>query len=307
MRFAILGSGSKGNSLVIESGTTRLLIDAGYSPRETKARLESLGLALTDLTALLITHGHGDHVKGAKQLAGALGLPTYTTAETKRFTAAFGGIRNHVPVVAGTPFRVADLEIFPAATPHDAPGSVAYVVDNGDEVFGICTDLGAPAESVGAALARCHALVLEFNHDSKMLKDGPYSAALKRRIGSPRGHLNNMDAARLLELAARPHLTRVLLAHLSEVNNTPALALAAARSVIADPAIEVAIAPQHHPTGWLAVRRAGVGRPADSATVTARAPVAPLPPAAAALGVAHRARERQLALFSASTTTTRSA
>jgi phosphoribosyl 1,2-cyclic phosphodiesterase len=291
VRFAVLGSGSKGNAIVVEGGGVRVLVDCGYGPREIKRRLEHLEVDVRNLDALLITHGHGDHVKGARQLAGALHIPTYATEQTKRFCHGFGGLRNATLFSPGERFAVGGLSILPVATPHDAPGSVCFVLDDGEERLGVCTDLGAPTAPIAAALSTCHALVLEHNHDLDMLQRGPYSAALKRRIASTRGHLSNDDGARLLGMSSRGSLTRVLLAHLSEVNNTPALALAAARPVV-DPDVEVAIAPQHHPTGWLRARRARVAPSAHGSTSAGAGAVTP-----SARADRHAALERQLALF----------
>lgn len=291
MRFAILGSGSKGNSLVIEGGGRTILVDCGYGPKEIKRRLASLDVDIRAVDALLITHGHGDHTKGAKQLAGSLGIPTYATEETKRFCAGFTGLKNHVPISSQRELKLGGLTVRPQATPHDAPGSVCFVIDDGDEVFGVCTDLGVPALPVARALSVCDALVLEHNHDAEMLRTGPYNLSLKRRIAGPRGHLSNVDGATLLGMAmglSPGTLTRVLLAHLSEVNNTPALAMAAARPFVDGKDIELAIAPQHHPTGWLKVRRTR-GKPTG--------PVAEMRVAAAAAPTQHLALQRQLSLF----------
>jgi phosphoribosyl 1,2-cyclic phosphodiesterase len=287
VRFAVLGSGSKGNALVIQGGGKTLLIDCGYGPREIKRRLAFLDVDITAIDALFITHGHGDHTKGAKQLAGSLGIETYATLETKRFCAGFGGLKNHVPISSPNELRLGGLTVRPQATPHDAPGSVCFVIEDGDHAFGICTDLGGPALPVARALSGCDSLVLESNHDKEMLRTGPYTTSLKRRIAGPRGHLSNDQGATLLEMIVRGspgRLTRVLLAHLSEVNNTPALALAAARPVIDGKDVELTIAPQHHPTGWVKVRRTG-SRP-------------PVPVAVARAPARHAALARQLSLFS---------
>lgn len=296
MRFAVLGSGSKGNCLVIEGGGRTVLVDCGYSPREVKRRLQYLDVDMRKVDALLLTHGHGDHVKGAKQLAGALGIPTYATEETRRFCSGFTGLRNHVPILSQAPFMLGGLTVTPQATPHDAPGSVCFVVDDGDEAVGYCTDLGVPAAPVARTLSACDALVVELNHDPEMLRKGPYSPALKRRIASPRGHLSNEEGAQLIAAAIKlspGRLTRVLLAHLSEVNNTPALALAAARPIVDGMDIEVAIAPQHHPTGWLRARRK------RSPSASPRAPSQEASPEIHA-PARHAAMERQLALFATS-------
>jgi hypothetical protein len=163
-----------------------------------------------------------------------------------------------------------------------------------------------PAGPVARALSVCDALVLEHNHDLEMLRNGPYTPALKRRIESPRGHLSNEQGAELLaaamKLGGHGRLTRVLLAHLSEVNNTPALALAAARPAVDGMDVEVAIAPQHHPTGWLKARRKRTSPAlAVHAAPSAHHDVAPpiarvVPPAPVVIG-RHAAMERQLALF----------
>lgn len=254
MRIAILGSGSKGNCLVVDGGGTVVLVDVGFAPREVRRRLQHLGLDLGDIQAIVITHAHGDHIKGASQLAGSLGLATYATEATKRFASTWTSLKRHVPVIPGDAFAIGGLRISPTKTCHDEPGSVCYAIDDGDEAFGICTDLGLVDDAVAAGLRNVDTLMLEFNHDRHMLQTGPYPQHLKRRVGSRYGHLNNDDAARLLSMTATPSLSRLLCAHLSEVNNTPDKALTAARTVLDGRDVEVAVAPQHAPTGWLRVR-----------------------------------------------------
>lgn len=247
-------------------------------------------------------------------MAATLGIPTYATQGTQRFCAGSGGLRNVVPIVAGQSFHLGGLQVLPVATPHDAPGSVCFVIHDGAECLGVCTDLGMPTQEVADALRTCNALVLEHNHDPDMLQRGPYSPALKRRIASPRGHLSNADGARLLGAARHVGLTRVLLAHLSEVNNTPELALQAARTVVDGADIELSIAPQHHPTGWLRphrrqdasmheVRRAARREP-PTVVVSTSSPPEVMPERGAAPNssptpLQQRALERQLALFTA--------
>ncbi len=254
MRFAVLGSGSKGNSLVIDGGGVVVVIDVGFGPKELRRRMQHLDVDLKDIDAILITHAHGDHVKGARQLAGTLGKKTYATAQSARFANTFTSLKNHEAITAGERFCVGGLSILPVKTCHDEPGSVAYVIDDGDCAFAICTDLGDPSDDVGVGLRGTDSLVLEFNHDADMLKRGPYTAHLKRRIASRYGHLENSAGATLLQKALSPQLGRLLCAHLSEVNNTPQLALKAARSVVDGHDVSVAVAPQHAPTEWLRVR-----------------------------------------------------
>lgn len=326
MRVAILGSGSKGNCLVVESGGCVVLVDVGFGPREVRRRMQHLGLDLTDVDALVITHAHGDHVKGARQLAGSLNVPTFATEATRRFASTFTAFKGHVPVVPGERFAVGALTFLPTKTCHDEPGSVCYAIDDGDEAFGICTDLGLVDERVAAGLRGVDTLMLEFNHDRHMLQTGPYPTHLKRRVGSQYGHLNNDDAARLLGMAVTPSLSRLLCAHLSEVNNTPDKALAAARTIVDGRDIDVAVAPQHAPTGWLRVRyRGDGGRPAprvDRAAIvdavvtttlapaTAKAPAMAGAPRPARIPLREVVRERQMRLFgpasATATTATRS-
>ncbi len=269
MRFCIVGSGSKGNAVVVDGGGVRVLIDAGFAPRELRRRMAHLDIAPDHLDALVLTHAHGDHVKGAKQLAVNLKIPTYATDATKRFASTFTSLRHHVPITAGVPFAVGALTITPVKTVHDEPGSVAFLFqeDDGDERFAYCTDLGIATDSLIDGLKNANTIMLEFNHDRDMLKAGPYPRHLKERIDSRYGHLNNDDAAALLARLASPRLERVVCAHLSEVNNTEALAVRAARGAVRA-GVMVNVAPQHSPTGWLRVRPRTRTAPASSLTTS---------------------------------------
>lgn len=314
------------------------MVDTGFSPKETRARLRHLNLDLSDISAILVTHAHGDHVKSVKQLAGSLGIKTWATEATKRFASTFTSFANHAVVEPGERFSIGGLSILPVKTCHDEPGSVAYAITDGDEAFAICTDLGDPSEAVGAGLRDVDTLMLEFNHDRVMLQNGPYHARLKRRVASKYGHLNNDDAATLLRHAVTPNLSRLLCAHLSEVNNTPTKALAAARTVVDGMDVDVAVAPQHSPTNWLRVRcRGPVGEVVDvkqvinarvvdktapppapaparatrpSSPAPAPAPAAPAAPAAqpasssAVMALREAVTRRQLALFGGPTVST---
>jgi len=309
VRFAILGSGSKGNAVLVEGGGVVVLIDVGFAPRELRRRMAHLELDLGDIDAIVLTHAHGDHVKGARQLAGSLGKRTWATEATRRFASTFTALKNHVLVTPGTPFSIGGLSVRPTKTKHDEPGSVCYAFHDGDSAFGYCTDLGEVTDDVAAGLRDIDALMLEFNHDGDMLKHGPYPARLKRRISSSFGHLENGAAADLLARASTPRLERVVCAHLSEVNNTPELARAAARAVVGS-GVDVDVAPQHSPTSWLRVRRRATTKaaaptapaaapppPTTTATASATAPAASQPPAATTVALASLVRRRQLALF----------
>jgi phosphoribosyl 1,2-cyclic phosphodiesterase len=302
MRFAVLSSGSKGNAILVEGGGARILVDCGLQPKSLRERLALVDRSLTDIDAVVVTHGHGDHVAGARVLAGAFRLLTYATQKTHKFLGRTGGVSHLAPITPDETFRVGALEITPFSTPHDAPGSVGFVFTDGDARFAVCTDLGHVTSTVTRALRDLDALYLEFNHDFDMLKNGPYPMPLKRRIGSPLGHLSNDEARGLLKDVHHNEMRHLVLAHLSESNNTPTLAMHAARSITDGSKTEIAVAPQHTAMDFIDVR----------ATSSRRAPAVAAPRrdhVIAALGRKVPARStsvavgRQLALFGASSGT----
>lgn len=233
MYCTVLASGSKGNCLLIEGGSGSILVDAGLSAKEIFQRLKNAGKPADAIRAILVTHEHGDHIRGVDVLSRRLGIPVYATEGTLRDflacrrsskkTLETGTCRYHET------FRVEDFIIRPFATSHDAAEPCGYCIHEGDLVLGVCTDTGIVTEHTLAMLARCDGIVLESNHCPVMLREGPYPESLKRRIRSNRGHLSNSAAADCLrKLGAEvPH---VVLAHLSEVNNTPEKAEASART-----------------------------------------------------------------------------
>lgn len=230
LRFASLGSGSKGNCLVAEAGATRLLLDCGLSPRETERRLAKLGLAPADLAGILVTHEHDDHAGQAYAFAAQHRLPVWLTWGTQAALAETGKPPGDVEtrtIHGRSAFAVGDLEVLPYTVPHDAREPVQYVLSDGNRRLGVLTDIGASTRHVEATLSGCDALVLECNHDPGMLAGGPYPAWLKARIAGPFGHLANAAAAALLAAIDRSRLRHVIAAHLSAQNNRPQLACAA--------------------------------------------------------------------------------
>ncbi len=230
MRFACLGSGSRGNATLVEEGGTRVLIDCGFSLRETTRRLARLDLTPDDLTAVLVTHEHSDHVNGVARLAMRHGLPVYATAGTAR-----GGALEELDwrlVCSGQSFGVADLHIEPVAVPHDALEPCQYVFSNGNRKLGVLTDCGSHTDAMLDAFSGCHGLVLECNHDPAMLAAGPYPAALRRRVGGADGHLSNQEAAEFLATIDHGWLQHLVAAHLSETNNLAHLARTALAAVM---------------------------------------------------------------------------
>ena len=227
LRFASIGSGSKGNCLVAESGKTRLLIDCGLSPRETERRLAKLGLAPADLAGILVTHEHDDHAGQAYAFGAQHRLPVWLTWGTQAALAEAGkppGTVETRTIHGRSAFTVGDLEVLPYTVPHDAREPVQFVLSDGAARLGVLTDIGASTAHVEATLSGCDALVLECNHDVDMIWGGDYPKWLKERITGPFGHLSNRQAEQLLGALERSRLKHVIAAHLSQHNNRPGLA-----------------------------------------------------------------------------------
>jgi phosphoribosyl 1,2-cyclic phosphodiesterase len=256
IRLAVLGSGSGGNATLVEGGGVRVLVDAGFACRGLVKRLRFAGVEPEAIDALLITHEHGDHVGGAAAFAAGFGTPIYCT----RGTAAAAGFAATGAVVrgvaAGVPFDLGDLRVVPFAVPHDAAEAVGYVLEAGGARAGYLTDLGHGPKAVREALRDCDMLVLESNHDRDMLRHGPYPESLKARVMGRHGHLDNEAAADILGEVAGRTTRAVVLAHLSETYNSPALALGAAGRCLAARGLRVPdlhAADQRRPSPWFEV------------------------------------------------------
>jgi phosphoribosyl 1,2-cyclic phosphodiesterase len=254
MKLSLLASGSKGNSLFLETDSCRLLIDAGLSGRETIARLSSIGVAADTLHGILVTHEHSDHIRGVGALARKLKIPVLGAARTLQAARHVIGKVELIEFDPGTAFAFRGISIDPFPTTHDACDPVGYRIESGEGCIGFATDLGVATRLNHDKLRDCRALVLEFNHDEQMLMDGPYPWHLKQRIRSRHGHLSNAQGTELLQELLHPGLEGVFLSHLSEVNNDPALALAAARGLLdrqnnCGPAVYLGY--QHAATGML--------------------------------------------------------
>ena len=227
MEIAFLGSGSSGNCAVVRAGRTAVLLDAGLSVRDTARRLEGRGMSLDDVSALLLTHEHADHIRAASAFAGKRGLPVYATAGTAREAGLPGPLFADVRIVKGGDEIVlgGDLFVRVTRTPHDGEESVCYVfADGAGRRIGVATDLGHLSREVAEALRGCEVIGLESNHDVDLLRDGPYPPFLKRRILSEVGHLSNDDAAAGLRELVTDRTRHVAALHVSKHNNTFALA-----------------------------------------------------------------------------------
>ena len=218
MKYASLGSGSQGNSTVIASDRGLILVDCGFTVKETERRMARLGLSPSQLNAVIVTHEHGDHIKGVGPLARRYKMPVYMTSGTYHQSSV--GTIPHLHLIEGyQAFAVEDMEIRPVAVPHDAREPSQYVIRSNDKQLGILTDLGSVSEHVYEQYRGCHGLILEANHDPKLLANGPYPPSLKRRVGGPWGHLSNGQALQFLEEIYCDQLCHLVVAQISQKNN----------------------------------------------------------------------------------------
>ncbi len=231
MRFASLGSGSRGNATLIEHGATCVLLDCGFSARETERRLARLGKSGDELSAIVITHEHGDHINGVGALARKYDLPVWATAGTQAVDR-LGRVDTLHSFSSHQAFALGDLQVQPFPVPHDAREPCQFVFSDGARRLGILTDVGCATAHIVEQLSGCDALMLECNHDAELLQNGQYPPSLKRRVGGNQGHLSNAQAEALLRRLETGNLKQLVAAHLSEKHNTPALARAALSAVM---------------------------------------------------------------------------
>jgi phosphoribosyl 1,2-cyclic phosphodiesterase len=253
LRFCCLGSGSQGNAFVVEAAnghtSIRVLIDNGFSPRELERRLVHAGVGIGSLSAILVTHEHGDHAAGVRAFAQRRQLSVYATGGTAA-EAGFDSLLQLHTIHAGVEVQIGPLQVLPIEVPHDAREPVQFMVSDGVRRLAILTDLGHPAPRVIAMLTGLDTLVLEFNHDLQMLRRGPYPPSLKARIESDVGHLSNAQSIQFLESIDRSRLTRVVAAHLSRTNNRPQLAREALIGLGMDGHVECDVADQARGLDW---------------------------------------------------------
>ncbi len=253
VRVVPLGSGSSGNATLVEFGAgSRWLVDAGLSARDLAARLEGVGVAPPGLSGILVTHEHHDHARGLERFSTRHRVPVFSGYRTlealnlsPRHLAAWH------PLETGAIHDLGDVAVSPFPVPHDAEDPVGFVLESRGVRVGVTTDLGHVTALVVERLRGCHVLVVEANHDGGMLERGPYPWPLKQRVGGRLGHLSNDEAAGLLARAADDACRAVILAHLSENNNTAALARRAASTALADAGrrrVEMRVAERRRPT-----------------------------------------------------------
>lgn len=251
MRFASLGSGSEGNALAVCAGQTCVLVDCGFSLRETERRLARLNLTASQLSGILVTHEHGDHIAGVSKLAKRHNLPVWITHGTLR--AQRSAFERDVILTEIHPeesFSVGDIEVHPYSVPHDSIEPVQYVLFDGQHRLGVLTDAGHVTPHIESMLNGCDALVLECNHDAEMLARGNYPQSLKLRVGGHYGHLNNQQSAALLSKIDCARLQHLVAAHLSQRNNSPELAVRALSGALNCTEDWIAVATQTEGVGW---------------------------------------------------------
>lgn len=249
MRFASLGSGSRGNATLVQQNGTSVLVDCGFSMKEAEVRLVKLGSSADAIDAVLVTHEHGDHINGVGALARKYGIPVWATGGT--FAADRLGERIEKKYICShSEFAIGDIEVQPFPVPHDAREPSQFVFSNGDKRLGLLTDVGSRTPHLEQQLSACDALILECNHDKTMLNNGEYPLSLKRRVGGDLGHLSNLQAADILGRIDTSKLTQIVAAHLSEKHNTPELAQAALAEVMGCSNDWISIADQQTGFDW---------------------------------------------------------
>jgi phosphoribosyl 1,2-cyclic phosphodiesterase len=222
LSVCILASGSKGNAVFVSGGTTSILIDAGLSGVEIERRLKSRGIDPKTLDAILVSHEHSDHIQGVGVLSRRYKLPVYISTKTQDAAASqLGSLYDLKTIKSGSPFAINDLFIYPFSISHDAVDPCGFTIHQNGTKIGIATDLGIATAMVKEHLKECALLILEANHDEEMLISGPYPWPIKQRIKGRTGHLSNAASKILLEELQHDRLEHVMLAHLSETNNTP--------------------------------------------------------------------------------------
>jgi phosphoribosyl 1,2-cyclic phosphodiesterase len=231
LKLCVLASGSSGNCTFIGTEKTRILIDAGLSARRTVERLAEIGERIEDISAICVSHEHGDHIAGIRVLQKNHGIPVYANAGT--FEVIGGDIKG-ARFTTGSPFSVGDFSIHPFPIPHDANDHVGFIFSAGSLKIGVATDIGMVTNALRERLRKCHVVVIEANHDETLLHEADRPWSLKQRIRGNQGHLSNRAAAALMAEIAGEGLEHLFLAHLSSDCNSPHHARTTFETVLAE-------------------------------------------------------------------------
>ena len=262
MRLIVLASGSTGNALYIESGSTCVLVDAGLSGKEAGRRMNEAGLDITRLSAIVVTHEHSDHIQGVRVISKTAKVPVYISEATRvecRFQQDGEGIRWGETITSSEPFRIGTMDFSPFSIPHDSVDPFALTIEADGIKAGIVTDLGYITQLVSHELLDSDLIVIESNHDLEMLKAGPYPWPLKQRIASRLGHLSNNETARWIREEFDGKAEYLVLAHLSLQCNHPEIARLSALEALAnregaffhDAERRIRVAHHDRPSDWI--------------------------------------------------------
>ena len=256
MQFASLGSGSKGNSTLIETDGTTILVDCGFSMRETERRLQRLSREINQVTAILVTHEHGDHVRGVASLAKKYKVPVWSSRGTAKAAKLEElneiGLWNCIDIHQA--FEINSIQVQPIPVPHDAKEPCQFIFSDGDWRIGVLTDTGSITPYIEEQYSACDAFILEANHDEKMLANGSYPPSLKQRVAGNYGHLNNGQAKDLLNAIDISKLQYLVASHISDKNNTVALARDKMSEALDADASWIDIASQDEGLDWRTLR-----------------------------------------------------
>ncbi len=250
LRFASLGSGSKGNATLIHSGEILILVDCGFSIVELTRRMSRLNCKPEDISAILVTHEHSDHIQGVAPLSRRFKIPVWMTRGTW-VACKDTGFDSVQYVSPHTSFNFDDLQVSPFPVPHDAREPCQFAFDYENQRLGLLTDVGRMTAHLIESLEQCNALMLECNYDPEMLQNGPYPPSLQKRIDGHYGHLANIQAQSILQQLDTSRLTCLIGMHVSEKNNSPDLALEALLAGMGSEACNISVADQENGFDWV--------------------------------------------------------
>jgi phosphoribosyl 1,2-cyclic phosphodiesterase len=255
MRVASLGSGSKGNATIIEAADTRILVDCGFGLKDIEQRLKSKGISPDSLTAILVTHEHGDHLKGAPMLANRYRIPLWLTHGTAR------SIKRPVSTLnlfhTSQRLSIGAFDIQAVTVPHDCAEPSQFIIRHGGFSIGLLTDIGSITKHVINEFHQCDVLLLEFNHDPDMLQKGPYPPSLKQRVAGNFGHLSNQQAVTMVQTMNRSKLQHLLVSHISEQNNDEQLVRDILEPELADFGTNLVFLSQEFGCDWVKLQYGG--------------------------------------------------
>ena len=239
-RFCTLYAGSSGNATLVSNGNTNILIDAGVSCAKICTSLKEIGISPDEIDGIVLTHEHVDHIRGVDVLSRKFHIPVYASVGTLSKMELSRVEDKYIrPVKSGESFEIRDIGIYPFKIPHDAAQPLGYTMLLDDKRFSVATDIGHLSESLVKSLCKSDTVLLESNHDIKMLNEGPYPIYLKKRILGDFGHLPNDKAAWMATQLAKWGTTRIILGHLSQENNLPSLAYETSKNMLESNGIKV--------------------------------------------------------------------